>query len=176
MRIETIPNIEVPFALPMFREHVQEALRKVPGVRHYALTDAQVTSLAARSAAWWERERQRQGPTASFTREQLTQFLQTVAEHIPGLVQRRPADPTKPPEWPKDPLTGKPVSIKDPTSMNLLAKHNPDLYREIKRREKSGGVLTFAQLLEDQQAAADAKLVRDLEYGEEQHGQNIFAN
>jgi hypothetical protein len=175
MNASTI-NPDIPAALPVFLEHVIAALKKIPGTRMYSLTDADLAALAAASAAWWEAERQKQGVTASFTREQLVTFLKTLVPLIPGMLQSRPSDPTKPLDWPRDPLTNQPVKIEDQTSLNLLAKHNPDLWLEIKRREKSGGVLTYKQLLEDQEAAADAKLVRDLEYGEEQHRANPWVN
>src|SRR5207249_312157 len=133
----TTVNPDIPAALPIFREHVIAALKKIPSCRWYSLDTISFTALSALAAAWWGRERQKQGVTASFTREQLVTFLKTLMPLIPGMLQSRPSDPTKPPEWPKDPLTGQPVAIKDATSMNLLARHRPDLWREIKRREKS---------------------------------------
>src|SRR5260370_18417472 len=135
-----------PAAASMWRDHTVADLKKLKNSRWYAFDDASLTALAALAAAWWDRQRA-DGPNASFTREALTKFFEQIAPVIPGLMQQRPADPTKPPEWPKDPMTGQPVAIKDVTSMNLLAKHNPDLWHEIKRREKSGGVLTYKQLL-----------------------------
>jgi hypothetical protein len=169
-------NPELPGALPIFRDHVIAVLKKhFPLSRWYALTETDLAALSALAAAWWERERGKD-PRASLTREALREFLEPIVPQISGMLQRRPRDPAKLPEWPVDPLTKQPVAIKDATSRNLLARENPDLWEAIKRREKSGGVFTYKQLLEDQQAAEEAKLVRDLEYGETQHASNPYRN
>lgn len=171
-----IDNIDLaahPGLLDLWMNHARRALKLVPHCRYYSFTEEQVRGIACQLAVW-QRKRAVEGGE-SYTDPAAADYLAKLLQHCPGSLQDwRPPDEQKKIKWPIDPLTGRPVNIEDQTSLNLLAREDPNLYAEIKRRQASGGVLTYKQLLEDQKAAEARKVLKGLEYTEATHTKNPF--
>src|SRR5438034_4454387 len=170
-----IDNIDLathPKLLDLWIGHARRALRLVPRCRYYSFSPEQVRAIACQLAVW-QHTRAQDGE--GYSDAAAADYLAKLLQHCPGSLQDwRPPDEQKKIEWPLDPLTGRPVKIDDQTSLNLLAREDPDLYAEIKRRQASGGVLTYKQLLEDQKAAEARKVLKGLEYTEATHTENPF--
>ncbi len=151
-----------------------DALKNTKHARHYAFDNGSLLALGALVETWRE-DQIEAGETVG--RPEIVKFIEGLKPYVPSLFQKRPADPAQI-EKVLDPLTGRepenPWTVNDLASQSVVTTQFPELAEQLKKRAKHGGSLTYAQVVEEQHAEAKAKELRDLEYGESQHGINPF--
>ena len=160
-----------------FIGHAKNALKKLPGARFYALSDAQLLAIAA-VLDTWAAERDRAGEHG-FSDKDVIDFLDSFRSHVPSLFQQRPPDESKLPELIKDPVTGAiPANPWSPGSINvdeqmLLMREHPELGNYLKATAKG---LTYSSLLNQKKEKAQREQLREITYDEDSHRTNPYVN
>jgi hypothetical protein len=149
---------------------ITAALKKIPGARHYAVSDGVLIALGAlREVAL--------PPEA--TQEQVIELLQSLREFVPSLFQERPSEPTSPidlsawkneaGEIPPNPFSKATLNVSE---QNWLRKNQPALADYLKRQAEGGD--TFSGIARQKETEARNKALREMLYGEKEHAENIF--
>ena len=150
-------------------DHTVRLLKKVPGVRHYAISGPTLLALAALVS---EHQKERAAHGGNFDEDELVQFLGSLREHVPSLFQSRPPDEPKVQELLKDQVTG--AVPKNPwskdsinvTEQQIIARDYPDLAAYLKATANG---LTYSTLLKQKEEKSRREQLRAIEYDEADH-------
>ncbi len=157
--------------LQQFRNHVREALDKIPGVRVYALDETSLDSLALLGISWLEK---RAESGEKFSVAEFRQLMAEVVASVPSLRQERPEEPSAIPQPWKDPVTGATprnpfADPPDLESQGILTEREPQLATHLKRI--AGGV-SYAYLAELRDKEAARARLAAIIYGQQEHKTN----
>jgi hypothetical protein len=153
-----------------------DALKHTKNARYYAIDDGNLMAAAALIETWREGKIEA-GKTVG--RPEIVKFIEGLRDYVPSLFQNRPTDPAKI-EKVLDEFTGRepenPWVTGDLQSQSVVTQQFPELAAELKKRAKHGGALSYSQVVEEREAEAKAKELRDLEYSTAQHAINPWRN